>query len=313
MSKPTDPTPRGTLVRVPGAPEPHAQDNAARLMARVAARVRDLRKAQRMPRRVLSEMSGVSPRYLAQLEAGEGNISIALLQRVADALGATAESLLAAEETTSADVQDVVSLYRQAPAAVREEVRRLLSTGNPGALRRGRICLVGLRGAGKSTLGRLAAETLSLPFVELTSEIETFTGMPMSEILALYGQEGYRRLETEAVVRVLEKHDRMILAVAGGVVAGEQAYTLLLERFHTVWLRTSPAEHMQRVRAQGDLRPMEGNPGAMAQLRALLDARTPHYERAEAQVNTSNRTVPASLNDLLAVFASNNFLNSPKS
>ena len=224
----------------------------------------------------------------------------------------TAESLLAGEDAPAADLQDLITLYRQAPEAVRHEVRRLLSTGNPGAMRRGRICLVGLRGAGKSTLGRLAAETLSMPFVELTTEIETATGMPMSEILALYGQEGYRRLEMEAVLRALEQHDRMILAVAGGVVADEQTYALLLERFHTVWLRTSPAEHMQRVRAQGDLRPMEGNPEAMAQLRALLDARVPHYERAEAQVNTSNRTVASSLNDLLAVVSSNNFLSAPK-
>ena len=312
MSKPTDPLARGTVVPLPGVAGQQPVDNATRLLARVAARVRELRKSLRMPRRVLSEISGVSPRYLAQLEAGEGNISIALLQRVADALGVTAESLLAGEDAPAADLQDLITLYRQAPEAVRHEVRRLLSTGNPGAMRRGRICLVGLRGAGKSTLGRLAAETLSMPFVELTTEIETATGMPMSEILALYGQEGYRRLEMEAVLRALEQHDRMILAVAGGVVADEQTYALLLERFHTVWLRTSPAEHMQRVRAQGDLRPMEGNPEAMAQLRALLDARVPHYERAEAQVNTSNRTVASSLNDLLAVVSSNNFLSAPK-
>ncbi|WP_300033554.1 helix-turn-helix transcriptional regulator [uncultured Roseobacter sp.] len=316
MSKRTEAGTRAAGSRTGKATAPPkevpSQDSALRLMARVASRVRELRKSQRMPRRALSEASGVSPRYLAQLEAGEGNISIALLQRVAEALGVTAETLLASGEATHPEAQEVMTLYRLAPAEVQSQVRRLLSAENPGALRSGRICLVGLRGAGKSTLGRLAGEALSLPFVELSSEIEAWTGMPMSEVLALYGQDGYRRLESEAVLRVLEQHDKMILAVAGGIVAEEKTYALLLERFHTVWLRTSPAEHMQRVRAQGDLRPMEGNPAAMSQLRALLEARSPLYERADAQVNTSNRTVSASLNDLLAVFASNRFLNSQR-
>ncbi|WP_295311039.1 helix-turn-helix transcriptional regulator [Roseobacter sp.] len=287
---------------------PAVADTAALLIARVAARVREARKSKGMPRRELSELSGVSPRYLAQLEAGEGNISIALLQRIATALDLRIEALMSETAAWDSDLQRVVTLYRQAPASVQDEVRRVLAVQNPAALRANRICLTGLRGAGKSTLGKLAGETLGLPFVELNSEIETQTGMPLSEVMALYGEDGYRSLEAEALARVIERHDRMILAVAGGIVAGEQTYARLIERFHTIWIRTSPAEHMQRVREQGDLRPMEGNPAAMQQLRGLLEARTPAYEKAGAQVNTSNRTVSSSLNDLLAVIASKRFL-----
>ncbi len=290
---------------------PAVADTAALLIARVAARVREARKSKGMPRRELSELSGVSPRYLAQLEAGEGNISIALLQRIATALDLRIEALMSETAAWDSDLQRVVTLYRQAPAAVQDEVRRVLAVQNPAALRANRICLTGLRGAGKSTLGKLAGETLGLPFVELNSEIETQTGMPLSEVMALYGEDGYRSLEAEALARVIERHDRMILAVAGGIVAGEQTYTRLIERFHTIWIRTSPAEHMQRVREQGDLRPMEGNPAAMKQLRGLLEARTPAYEKASAQVNTSNRTVSSSLNDLLAVIATKRFLEVP--
>ncbi|MEM9638039.1 MAG: helix-turn-helix transcriptional regulator [Pseudomonadota bacterium] len=283
-------------------------DPSQLLKTRLAGRVRELRKTQGLPRRVLSEMSGVSPRYLAQLEAGEGNISITLLDRIANALDVRVESLLAEDVPRSRDADRIADLYRNAPDEVQQRVRGLLAPQNPAALRAGRICLIGLRGAGKSTLGKLAGEALGVPFVELNREIETHTGMPLSEVMAFYGQDGYRALEAEAVARAVAKHDEMVLAVAGGLVAEEATYLQVLERFHTVWLRTSPAEHMQRVRAQGDLRPMRGNPAAMQQLRSLLSARTPLYERAEVQINTSNKTVSSSLNDLLKVIAANGFV-----
>jgi len=239
------------------------------VITRLATRVAEVRKARGLPRRVLSERSGVSPRYLAQLEAGEGNI----------------------------------------PIAVQEKVRQLLSPQNAAVLRAGRIALVGLRGAGKSTLGKMAGEALKLPFVELNKEIEKEVGMPLAEVMALYGEDGYRRMETEALDRVSASHDRMILEVAGGIVAEPATYARLLERFHTIWLRTSPAEHMQRVRAQGDVRPMEGNPAAMSQLKVLLQGRTPLYEKADAQLNTSDKMPRASLNELLAIIAHQRFLD----
>lgn len=263
-----------------------------------------------MPRRALSERSGVSPRYLAQLEAGEGNISVVLLGRVAAALNVRIEDLLNDAGPMEDDVARVAALYRAAPAPVQGRVRALLAPENPMALRAQRICLVGLRGAGKSTLGRAAAEKLKVPFVELNEEIERAAEMPLSEVMALYGQDGYRALEAEAVTCVLQRHDKLILAVAGGIVAAPATYAQVLERFHTVWVKTSPAEHMARVRAQGDLRPMEGNPAAMEQLKHLLTDRTPLYERALAQVNTASKPVQTSVNELLAVIAKHRFLES---
>ena len=284
-------------------------DPSRNVMSRLAVRVREMRKARKMPRRVLSEKSGVSPRYLAQLEAGEGNISIALLQRVAAALDTRAEDLIADVPLPGSEAMQIANRYQAAPETGRAEVRRLLVTPGSPRSRAGRICLVGLRGAGKTTLGRLASEALGLRFVELTSEIEAANEMPVPEILALYGADGYRRLEAEVLEKVLSAHDRFILAVAGGIVAAPKTYESVLKSCHTIWLRATPGEHMERVRAQGDLRPMAGNPKAMTQLRELLVTRSADYERAEAQLDTSNRSVSTSLNDLLAVIASHGFLD----
>ncbi len=278
------------------------------MIARLATRVRAAREALGLPRRELSERSGVSPRYLAQLEAGEGNISVILLDRVAAALNVRIEDLLSETPPMAGDVARVARLYQVAPAQVQGRVRALLAPQNPVALRAQRICLVGLRGAGKSTLGRMAADKLKVPFIELNHEVEAEAGMPLSEVMALYGHDGYRALEAEAVARIVDKHDKLILAVAGGIVGDDAAFDIVLERFHTVWVRTSPGEHMARVRAQGDLRPMEGNPAAMEQLKALLDQRTPSYERALAQVDTAAKPVSTSLNDLLAIIAKHRFL-----
>ena len=283
---------------------------AVPMIERLAARVRSARTAQGLPRRALSDRSGVSPRYLAQLEAGEGNISVLLLERIARALDLRIEDLLSENGPLNPDVARVAELYQSAPAAVQGRVRALLAPENPMALRAQRICLVGLRGAGKSTLGQMAASKLKIPFVELNDEIEAQAGMPLSEVMALYGQDGYREFEAQAIERVVERHDKLILAVAGGIVAEPTTYEQVLERFHTVWISTSPAEHMARVRAQGDLRPMEGNPAAMDQLKAFLTARTPMYERALAQVNTSSKPVSTSVNELLAIIAKNRFLES---
>ena len=253
-------------------------------------------------------MSGVSPRYLAQLEAGEGNISILLLQRVAEALEVRIEALLAEDIPLDHDVLRVAAMFRQAPVSVQQEVQSLLAPQNPAMMRAGRICLIGLRGAGKSTLGKMAGEALNIPFVELNKDIEEAADMPLAEVMAFYGEAGYRKMEAEALERISARHDQVILAVAGGIVTEEKTYARLCERYHTVWIRTSSAEHMQRVRAQGDHRPMRGNPAAMAHLRELLKARTPLYAKAEAQVNTANRAVRSSLNDLLAVIAKQRFL-----
>lgn len=287
----------------------HSDDPGAALIARMAERVAAARRKHGLPRRVLSERSGVSPRYLAQLESGEGNISILLLSRVAAALDLKVEALLADEVPMDHDAQRFATLYRNAPPDVQHEVSALLAPRDPALMRSGRICLIGLRGAGKSTLGRLAGEALKIPFVELNEDIENAVDMPLSEVMAFYGEDGYRRLEAEALDRISSIHDRVLLAVAGGLVAQQSTYDRLRERFHTIWVRTSAPEHMQRVRAQGDVRPMQGNPAAMAQLKELLNVRSPLYDLAEAQVNTSNRTISSSLNDLLTTIARHHFLD----
>ncbi len=292
----------------PGGTGSPADAAVQALIRRVGERVRHARERKGIPRRVLSDISGVSPRYLAQLEAGEGNISIGLLQRVAMALDHRIEWLLGEEDPWSSEVLRVADLYRSATSDVRGQVLRLLSPEPPETQRARRICLVGLRGAGKSTLGAMAGNRLGIPFVELNREIEEQSGMPVDEVIALYGQEGYRKLEHQALSRIIATHDTMILAVAGGIVAEPETYQLLLRNFHTIWVRTSPDEHMARVRAQGDERPMAGNPEAMEQLRSILRSREVLYEQALAQLDTAGRSVDASLEQLLALIAERGFL-----
>ena len=282
--------------------------SAAALIRRVGERVREARERKAIPRRVLSEISGVSPRYLAQLEAGEGNISIGLLQRVAAALDTPIDALIGEAAPLPPEALRVAERFGAASPETRDEVLRLLDPAPASGRRAQRICLLGLRGAGKSTLGALAAARLGVPFLELNREIEAQSGMPVEEVMALYGPEGYRRLEAQAVDQVIAGQDRLILEVAGGVVAEPETYGRLLARFHTVWIRTSPDEHMARVRAQGDERPMAGNPEAMERLKSLLTSREALYGRALAQLDTSGRRVGESLEALLALIAERRFL-----
>ena len=279
------------------------------LLIQVGDRVRKARERKGIPRRVLSEISGVSPRYIAQLESGEGNISIGLLQRVAIALDHRIEWIIGKEDPWNSDTLQMAELYRSADKNTRESVTRILSP-EPLETRRGRrICLIGLRGAGKSTLGRLVSDALGVQFLELNKEIEGLGGMPIDEIMALYGLEGYRKLEADALDRIAESHEDLILAAAGGVVAEPATYNTLLTKFNTVWIKTSPEEHMQRVRAQGDTRPMDGNPEAMSQLKSILKSREMLYERAQVHLNTSGVSEEKSLKQLITLIEDNHFLS----
>lgn len=286
----------------------YADEAVTALMIRVGERVRKARERKGIPRRVLSDMSGVSPRYLAQLEAGDGNISIGLLQRVAIALDHRVEWLISEEDPWTSESLRVMDLYRVASADVRKRVMQMLNPEPDEAMRAHRVCLIGLRGAGKSTLGAMVGKALGIPFVELNREIEEQAGMPVNEVLALYGQEGYRKLEAQAISRVVATHESMILAVAGGIVAEPDTYKMLLGRFHTIWVKAAPREHMMRVLAQGDTRPMSGNPEAMDQLKSILASREPLYERALAQLDTSGKSVEASLAELLELIRERKFL-----
>ena len=279
------------------------------LLARVGERVRKARELKGMPRRRVSEASGVSPRYLAQLEAGAGNISIGLLQRIAIALGYRIEWLIGEDDPWTSDVMKVADLFRSAPAKTRKRVLDMLRPAAPNSLRAQRVCLIGLRGAGKSTLGTLAGQVLRLPFVELNREIEDQAGMPVDEIIALYGQEGYRTLEQQAVSRVISIYDTLILAVAGGIVSEPETYERLLAHFHTIWLKASPSEHMSRVLAQGDTRPMAGNPESMDQLKSILKSREALYQRANAQLDTANKPLKTSADELARLIRDSGFIS----
>lgn len=274
------------------------------LQWRVGDRVRSARGLRQMSRRALSEASGVSPRYLAQLEGGQGNISIGLLFRVAEALGVSIETLLSASEI-SPEARRMGEAFAGADAVTQDRVRGLLSGATSKA---GRVCLIGLRGAGKSTLGAAAAKALDAPFIELNRAIEAAGGMPIGEIMGLYGPEGYRQLEADALDKIVAEQDRAVVAVAGGIVSDAQTFDRLLDRFHTIWIKASPEEHMARVRAQGDTRPMDGNPQAMAQLRLILTSREAEYGRADTVLDTSGQGVEASLTELLALIERNRFI-----
>ena len=267
-------------------------------VAKVGERVRHARQQKAISRRVLSEQSGVSQRYLAQLEAGTGNISVALLFKVAAALGHPPDWLLGEEDPWTSNVREFTDLFRNASQEQREKALEVLHPGNAAKNKARRICLIGLRGAGKSSLGSLLAKKLAIDFIELNNLIEQQSGMAVSEVMALYGQEGYRRLERQAVEAIAEGREAAILAVGGGIVSEPETFAYLLRTFHTVWLKASPEEHMQRVRQQGDERPMAGNPQAMEELKSILTSRASLYSRADTMVDTSGRTIDQSLDDL---------------
>lgn len=258
------------------------------LLAGIAARLRAARKGKRLTRRALSAAAGVSERYLAQLEGATGNASISVLARLADALGTEISALIAPTDP-------LADALARASARQRAQVARVLT---PSAAWGGRVALIGLRGAGKSTLGPMLARHLNLPFQELNATIADEAGIPAGEVMALYGEGVYRRRERDALA-VLAQGPPMVLAVSGGIVADTETYELLLNCFLTIWLQAQPQEHMARVKAQGDDRPMRDNPQAMAELNAILEDRTPAYARARLTTRTSGRTPEQTLEVLL--------------
>jgi len=285
--------------------KPHAKPHAAEelstadsdFLSALGKRVRELRERRGMTRKRMALEADVSERYLGQLEAGEGNVSMLLLRRVAAALNVTLGEVLLPEQEDSVERRLIRRFLERIPAHRLEDVifRLMREFGHEEALRRKRIALIGLRGAGKSTLGNLLAKELNVPFVELDGEVERETGLPLNEIFSLYGQAGYRRIERRCLERLIAQHDRLVLSVGGGIVAEEEGFKLLLGNCFTVWLKAAPEEHMARVVAQGDLRPMAGNEEAMEDLKRILAAREPLYRKADAVVDTSGQAMQASL------------------
>ena len=272
----------------------------AQFLAMLGKRVRWARAKRTLSRQALSEMSGISLRYLAQLESGKGNVSVSLLLKIANALDIDLSDLVAADERSDSSSAGLYHMFNQATPVQRQMALEALRTVAPLDLRAGRIALIGLRGAGKSTLGRLAAAEMDLPFLELDQEIESASGMPVNEVFSLYGQDVYRRLERQALEKIAASHDSLILAVAGGIVTDLETYAYCLQNFRTIWLKAPPEEHMARVRKQGDERLMSGNPDAMNDLRRILKSRETQYSKAQAIVDTSGCDVVESLQFLLA-------------
>jgi len=234
-------------------------------LAHLGDRVRGWRTENGVTRKALALSSGVSERYLAQLESGAGNISVLLLRRIAHAMSVPVEEL------------------------VREQ---------DAAPKRRRIALIGLRGAGKSTLGEKLAAALEVPFVELDREVEREAGAPLGEVFSMYGQDGFRRFERRALSRVLKAHRSVVIAASGSLVTAPETYRLLLENCFCIWLKASPEEHMQRVMAQGDLRPFRGRSAALDEIRRLLADRDGLYARADAAVDTTHRPLKQTLAEL---------------
>ncbi len=295
-----------SLDREKSSPSDRQEPAAEHFLQEVGNRVRGARKRHGMSRKVLARESGVSERYLAQLETGSGNISILLLRQVAEATGLKLQDLVAETEDDAPEILSILELARRASPAQREDIISSLSgmLNQSGTdLKASRIALIGLRGAGKSTLGQLIAEDLKIPFIELNREIELDSGLAIPEIFSLYGQDGYRRLEQRCLRSVIDRHNEVVLAVAGGIVAEANTYEMLLRSFHSVWLQASPEEHMERVRAQGDRRPMAGNPAAMNDLRSILESRQQHYANAEMTFDTSAKTVGQCRDELSKVLS----------
>jgi XRE family aerobic/anaerobic benzoate catabolism transcriptional regulator len=213
-------------------------------------------------------------------------------------LGGRLIDILEPEQAGSVERRLISRLLDAVPPRRLEDLtfRLMREFGNEEASRRRRIALVGLRGAGKSTLGRSLATERGIRYVELDKEIELDSGMPLPELFSLYGQSGFRRFERRTLERLIDESATMVLAVGGGIVAEDETYSLLLNKCYTVWLKASPEEHMSRVIAQGDLRPMAGNSEAMEDLKRILAAREPLYRKADAVVDTSGQTPDASLN-----------------
>ena len=274
--------------------EAQAIDNARDPFLTVfGERVRLMRSRRGVTRKILAQEAGISERHLANLETGTGNASVLLLRQLARALNCSMAELVGQDGVASPELVLIRQLLRGRDEATLQRARLaladLLGTAYPDPTRAGRIALIGLRGAGKSSLGRMLADDLGIPFVELNRVIEQIVGCDVHEIHSLYGASAYRRYEQRALEETIAAYPRAVLATGGGLVSEASTFELLLAHCYTVWLRASPEEHMQRVVAQGDLRPMAGSPEAMDDLKRILASREAFYAKADLAFDTGGK------------------------
>jgi XRE family transcriptional regulator, aerobic/anaerobic benzoate catabolism transcriptional regulator len=276
----------------------------AAFAAAVGRLVRLARAKRGATRRQLAQDSGASERYLAQIESGQGNPSVIILKSIADALDVPIIELLPRMNGRSAAMAHVLDLIARLPPSELPAVAELIASraqADHAGDRARRIGLVGLRGAGKSTLGQMLARALGCPFIELDRLVEQDYGARIPDLIEMAGLATFRRYERACLERVIDEHAAAVIATAGGIVSNAETYALLLRRTHTVWIKARPEEHMSRVMEQGDFRPMAKNREAMTDLVAILEARGADYARAQAALDTSGDTVAQSFEKLRAI------------
>lgn len=288
---------------LPNSKEPNSKDSHLsneEFLVLVGNRVRRLRASRGMSRKLLSKHSDVSERYLANLEQGCGNISINLLRQVADALNTSIGDILPSSKRLTPEqtlINDFVSRMQRNDQ--RATLQMLYQKFSNLANTHTRIALIGLRGAGKTTIGEVLEKEQKLPLVRLSAKIEAMAGIPLSEILNLSGQQGYRRLEEKALYETLNENDSCCIEAGGSIVSEFKGLNLLMTTCLVVWVKTTPEEHMERVIKQGDLRPIIDNEDAMADLKAILEERTPYYEQAHITLDTTGKTPQESYAELM--------------
>ncbi|HEY6022743.1 MAG TPA: helix-turn-helix transcriptional regulator [Pseudolabrys sp.] len=283
-------------------PKPAVGRDTDAYLRRLGERVRTLRNQRGMTRKALAQHAKVSERYLAQLESGLGNGSIILLRRIARAIGLPVTQLVHEGAEPALDMVLLSQFLERLPPSALAEARNLLlktfSAPSEDA-RRMRIALIGLRGGGKSTLGKLLADQIGVPFIELDREIEKRSGTTLSDMFDMFGQETFRRAEREALDDVLHGHSSFVVATSGSIVTEPGTLELLLASCLTVWVRAEPEEHMKRVIAQGDMRPMANSARAMEDLVSILRSREPLYAKAEIALSTTGKTPEQTVAELL--------------
>jgi XRE family transcriptional regulator, aerobic/anaerobic benzoate catabolism transcriptional regulator len=282
-----------------------ADPQDAAYLRRLADNIREARAQRGMTRNALAADSGVSLRFLAQLESAQGNPSILVLRRIASAMGFPPDSLLSADPPPAIDrimlMQMLKGLTDEEVGLARQLLAQQLGGDAATEARKPYITLIGLRGAGKTTLGRRLAKQRGVPFFELDREVEREYGATIGEILQLHEQPGYRRFERESLQTVLSRNAAAVIETGGGLAADPETLPLLLEHSIAVWVRASPEEHMQRVIDQGDLRPMARSREAMRELKDILKAREPFYRQAHLHLTTSGKTADQSFEELLSL------------